>query len=618
MGCRQILKLLTDFSLFTYVKANSTSTHRLVQELIKESLSPQSKAESFIDGVRMLSYAFSKCSSPSDLVNLDYDREQQSIDLSDIPKSPSHFYMWSELCMHAHNLRRNIEDLLADKDSVFLDALWFPGTAKIPYESAAHLSAHYKQEEAKRTLNFAYRTLDWLPSSEYKTVKKTISNSCLFPVGIPLSESIQGVIKRCCIPPFASLQPLTDKPEPVDSGFDLENLKEEVEKLKMDGNKHFKECHYREALDAYSSAIILTRDCKDAFNPLLLTNRASVYMKLEQYENSLKDANDYITRCPDRWRGYAGKALALHGLDKISAEIAASLAFYYNKAIFSEFAPFRETFSDLQRRIFVCDSADELQEAIYSQNVDENVSKILVLGSEEYILNSDIFVEPWNNCILVGTRKNSVSLKSNNSILLLKCVLTNLSFHFDKGGLCCIPGSFVKILKCNFTSNDEDNAAVRSEGDFNAENCNFTSSCNGLVCTGQGNAFVVDCSFCNNKVSGLKVHKGGTLNLKRCVSNNDGHGVVVGPEASKCSVFNWVVHNAMVGFVSEDSKSVCIGRNNVFDNDTGLYITNSDVDISENNVFDNGFWGIFADSNSRCNISMNRVFRNKVGGVRVG
>ena len=198
---------------------------------------------------------------------------------------------------------------------------------------------------------------------------------------------------------------------------------------------------------------------------------------------------------------------------------------------------------------------------------DPNVSKILALGSEEYILNSDVFVEPWNNCILVGTRKNSVSLKSNNDIVLLKYMLTNLSFHFDKGGLtelCCIPGSFVKILKCNFTSNDEDNAAVRSEGDFNAEHCNFTSSCNGLVCTGQGNAFVVDCSFCNNKVSGLKVHKGGTLNLKRCVSNNDGHGVVVGPEASKCSVFNWVVHNAMVGIVSEDSKSVCIGRNNCF------------------------------------------------------
>ena len=208
-----------------------------------------------------------------------------------------------------------------------------------------------------------------------------------------------------------------------------------------------KECRFTEALDAYSSAINLAQDFKDVFNPLLLTNRATVYIKLEQYEEALKDANDYITRRPDCWRGYARKALALHGLgEHVSAEIAAALAFYYDKAVFSDFAPFRETFLDLPRRIFVCDSVDELQKGIYSQSVDENVSKILVLGSEEYILNSDTFVEPWNNCILVGTRENSVSLKSSNRIVLLKCMLTNLSFYFDKHGLCCIPGSFVKIL----------------------------------------------------------------------------------------------------------------------------------------------------------------------------
>ena len=365
----------------------------------------------------------------------------------------------------------------------------------------------------------------------------------------------------------------------------------------MDGNKHFKECRYKKALDIYSSAINLTQDFKDVFNALLLTNRSTVYIKLDQYDNALKDANAYITRRPDCWRGYARKALALHGLgEHVSAEIAASLAFYYNKAVFSDFVPFREAFLDLQRRIFVCDSVDELQEAIYSQNVDENVSKILVLGSEEYILNSDIFVEPWNNCILVGTRKNSVSLKSNNSILLLKCMLTNLSFYFEKSTVYCIPGSFVKILECNFTSNDGENAAVVTEGDFNAEHCNFTNSCVGLLCTGQGNGVVVDCSFCNNRRCGVQVRKGGSSNLKNCrVSNNGGFGVKIGLEASKCSVFNCVVHeNVDVSICPEDSKSVLIVCNNVFDNGTnGLGIMNSDVDIRENNIFDNAVRGEF-------------------------
>jgi hypothetical protein len=72
----------------------------------------------------------------------------------------------------------------------------------------------------------------------------------------------------------------------------------------------------------------LVQDGNNAFNPLLLTNRSMVYIKLKQYENALKDANDYITRRPDCWRGYARKALALDGLnEKASAEIAAALAF---------------------------------------------------------------------------------------------------------------------------------------------------------------------------------------------------------------------------------------------------------------------------------------------------
>ena len=172
-----------------------------------------------------------------------------------------------------------------------------------------------------------------------------------------------------------------------------------------------------------------------------------------------------------------------------------------------------------------------------------------------------------------------------------------------------------------YASNDGENAAVVTEGDFNAEHCNFTSSCVGLLCTGQGNGVVVDCSFCNNRRCGVQVRKGGSLNLKKCrASDNGGFGVKTGLEASKCSVFNCVVHeNFDVGICPEDSKSVLIVCNNVFDNGTsGLGIMNSDVDIRENNVFDNGSWGIFCSNTPKCNVVMNRVFRNKAEGVRIG
>ena len=625
LGCRQIVKLLTDFSLFSYVEVDSIRTHRLIQELVRESLDPESKAESFIDALRMLSYAFSKCFSPSDLVrSKENNSEEQKIAISDLPKSPSHFYMWSKFCMHGHHICKNMEDLLVTPSSSSLDPVWFPATAKILYECAVHLSANYKQEEAKRALNFAYRMLDWLPLAEYETVKVNVSNNSLFPHSIPLPKSIQIVIKRCCMPPFASLQPLTGAPDPEASSSELE---EKIEKLKLDGNKSFREDRYKEALDAYSSAIKLAQDCNyNAFNPLLLTNRATVYIKLKQYEEALKDANDYITRRPDCWRGYARKALALDGLnEKVSAEIAAALAFYHNRAIFSDFSPFDVSFCDLQKRIFICDTVYQLiSNAELCQKEETNLLLILILGSKEYVLNSDIIL---GNCILVGARINSsVVLKLRNLTCIFvfsKCMITNLSFYLEEDcQVCAKPGSVVKVVNCNFTGKDNDAPIVASEGEFNAERCNFTNSNQiGLACVGPGNMVVVDCSFCDNGATGLAVREGGTLIVKSSrMYNNRIRGLEIGPEASKCVLVNCDVHhNGEEGIIVQHSKNVSIIRNNLFDNEgDGLWMMNSNAVIRENNIFDNDQWGIWSQSNSWCSIWMNRIFRNKVGGVRVG
>jgi parallel beta-helix repeat protein len=630
LGCRQVLKLLTDFSLFTYAKAHSVSTHRLVQELVRESLNPHSKAESFTDAVRMLSYAFSKCSSPSDLVNLDERiAEEQDISSSDLPSSPSHFYMWSKFCMHGHNLCRNMEDLLVTLDSVSLDPVWFPATAKILYECAVHMSANYRQEEAKRLLNFGYRILDWVPVAEYETVKCSVSHNSLFPLSIPLSKSIQIVLKRCCMPPFSSLTPLTEKPDSDAGCLDVDDLEEKLEKLKLDGNKRFKEGHFKEALDAYSSAIDLTLECKNAFNCFFLTNRSTVYIKLGQYEDALKDANDYITRRPDCWRGYAFKALALDGLnEQVSAEVAAALAFYRNRAIFSDFSPFEKSFFDLQKRIFICDTVDQLiSNAELSQKVEGNLLTILLLGSKDYVLYSYVVFRGivLRNCILAGARINcSVLLKFKNNTdiyLFNKCMITNLSFYLEEGQVSCQAGSLVKVLNCNFTGKDNDIPIVASEGEFNAERCNFTNgNRGGLECVGPGNMVVIDCSFCNNGQFGLGVCNGGTLNVKSSrIYNNRMDGCHIGPEASSCVVVNCDIHhNDQEGIAVGLSKNVKIIRNNVFDNMSGLMIKSSEADIRENNIFDNGLWGIWSESNSWCNVSMNRVFRNKAGGVRVG
>ena len=774
LGSRQVLKLLTDFSLFTYVETHSVSTHRLVQELVREQCpDPKSKAESFFDAVRMVSYALfcNRCSLPSDHVSSDEsdhvssdesdhvssdesghvssdesdhvssdesdhvssdesdhvssdesdhvssdesdhvssdesdhvssdetNSDEQNISFCNVPENPSHFHKWSKFCMHAHLLRREMENLLVTLDRTCLDSVWFLETAKILYESAVHLSANHKQEEAKRTLNFCYRILDWLPLEGYETVKQDVSNNSLFPLPIPLPALYQRLIKQYCIPPFITLEPLTEKPAPEvndlppetsvvapetsdiapeasDVAPEASNVVPEandvapeagdaapeagdvapeasdvvletselpsaasdldIEKtiviLGLDGDRNFKEGRYDEALNEYSSAIGFAQDCYNAFNPLLLTKRAKVYIKLGQYEDALNDANDYIRRCPDCWEGYAWKALALDGLnkktsadlsDKASADIAAALAFYYNKAIFSNFPPFKESFVGLQERIFICDGVDELLNVMFSHEVETGVCKILVLGSEaEYILKSDTVDKAWKNCIVVGARKNrSVSLKSDCTISLLRCMLTNLSFCFNKGQLHCLPGSLVKILNCNFTSYDDNMSAVETEGELNAEQCNFTNSaCDVLSCIGSGDARVFDCTFCNNAGGGLCVSNGGTLIVKSSrIYHNNGSGLFIGPEVLKCVAVDCDIHhNGGVGIFVENSKDVNLKHNNVFGNVHNGIISmlHCEVVIEENNVFDNGVWGIFCINDSQVNIRMSTISRNKAGGI---
>ena len=733
-GWRDVLNPLTDFSLFTYVEAGCVSTHRLVQELVRENLDPKSKAESFFDAVRMLSFAFSKCPSPSDHVSLDErNGVEENISFSDRPDSSSHFYMWSKLCMHANHLRINLEDLLFSLDSVCPDSVWFPETAKILYECAVHLSANHQQEEAKRTLNFAYRILDWLPLAGYERVEKDVSDNLLFPLPIPIPQLFQMMIQQFSIP---NLEPLTEKPalvasdlapdasnlapdacdlpsagdlapepsdpapdasdfvsdasvlvpessdlvpessdhvpEPSDlvpeagdlapdgiylvpdgsdlapdasdlapdgsdfgpDGSDLArvtsnlDLDKKIDIFELDGNKAFKDDRFEEALDASSSTINLAKGCNKQLYPLLFAKRSMEEFTVEEWENALKNANDYITRFPYSWEGYGLKALALVVLNKevsadlkdnANAEIAAALAFYHNRDIFAKFPVFVESFPDLQCRIFICDSVDELLDAMFSQEVETGLLKILVLGSEEYILNYSATVDKsWNNCILVGTRKDcSVSFKSNCDISLLKCMLANLSFCFsNKCWLHCLPDSFVKILNCKFTSFN-DGKTIKTKGVFNAEQCSFTRS--QLVCGKQSRAVVHDCSFCNNKRTGLRVEKGGTLKVENSrIYNNGGIGLFV--SKSECVSGNCDIHdNGGDGIYIDRSQNVTLIRNNVNNNTTsGIHMINSLVNVKENKLFHNGAWGILdesEDENLRCNISMNQIFRNKNGGV---
>ena len=626
LGSRQVVKLLTDFSLFTYVHAHSVSTHRLVQELVRENLDPEEKAKSFVDAVRLLSFAFSKCTSPKPLLgNVGIEERLKAYHL---PKNHSQYFLWSKLCFHGFRLLQNMVKLLANPDPKCLDSVFVFETAKVFYECVVHLSANQKQQEAKRTLNFVYRVLDWIPVEEYDTIHKSLFNNSLFPSHvIPLPKWLQIVIKKCCLPPLSSLERLDENPRVKAEVSELHDLEHNIEKLRLDGNKKFKDGLYKEAADAYSAAIDMSRGTT-AFNALLLTNRASVYIKLNQLDDALKDANEYISRFPDCWKGYARKALALD--EKVSAEIAAALAYYYfylkdGRCIFLEYKPFIGAFDGLKERISICHTVDQLMAALNSFKTQDCL-RVIILGSKEYSIKFPFMLV--SNLIMVGAKPDpSVTLKLEGNIVMSlfgKCMFANLSFALvAKGQINARDGSWAKLLNCNFTSNNDVSAAVASTGAFNAERCNFTHcKAGGLLCVGPGKMVVDNCTFSGNVKAGLEVRENGILTVRNsCMYNNSMDGLLIGPNAAECNTFDCqIYHNAREGIaVVDNSKRVTLMRNDIFGNDwNGIFVRNSDVDIRENKFFDNEAWGIWSQTNSFCKVSMNDVFRNKRGGIRVG
>ena len=109
----------------------------------------------------------------------------------------------------------------------------------------------------------------------------------------------------------------------------------------LEGKKPFMECHFQKAIEKYSPCIHRTK-ATNSFDPEMLSNRASAYLRLKQLNNALNDAEEYMKYSPECWRGYAKKALALQGLnEKWDAQCAAALAFYHDRNVFEHFPPFR-------------------------------------------------------------------------------------------------------------------------------------------------------------------------------------------------------------------------------------------------------------------------------------
>ena len=602
LGSLEVLKLLTDFSFFKKIHDSSLTVHRLVQEVIRESLTSEKKVESIVDASRFLCFAFLKCPSPdiiSESVVTEYG-DRPSL----YPNYSSNFYKWNKLCLHAHEIRGNLESLLDVVHDVREKTVFRPEIARVVYECALHLNVNNFSSQAKIVGDFANRILDWNRKEIFEQDSKT-----LFPHMFPLSEPLRRLIQYSCKATPERVSPKCTKTSANDF------LKSEIEKMRLEGNSQFTQSNFQEAIEMYSSCIDKSKG-KESFDPRLLSNRASAYLRLKQHENALGDAKEYIKYSPECSKGHARKALALKGLnEKWEAMSAAALAFFYDRKIFDKYEPFKTTFPNLKECIHVCDETSALL-FLLSQWQTGDVSgmpiKIIVLEPGEYTLTTRLDLD---NAVLVGVGDHvTLSFVDDFGLFSGNFMAVNISFMFDVGNWSTKPKSVVKVLKCSVTSRNN-NCALLSGGNLTVKKSLFPS-CKGSALVVAGNAWVEDSEFSASKSVGLQVVGFANLQLSnsKLYGNQWGLDVKFGTcDVTGCQIYD----NMKIGVGVGNGGKVKLRRNEIFHNDRhGVYLCEKSIAVIEKNeIFQNGWYGIDTMSDASCFVSNNNIYQNKCGGI---
>jgi len=89
----------------------------------------------------------------------------------------------------------------------------------------------------------------------------------------------------------------------------------QAEKLKNLGNDAFKNANYEKAKDLYTQAIQIDP------NPVYYSNRSAAWFELDEFDESLNDAQKSVDIDANFWKGYLRKGLALREMDRLEEAI---------------------------------------------------------------------------------------------------------------------------------------------------------------------------------------------------------------------------------------------------------------------------------------------------------
>lgn len=104
---------------------------------------------------------------------------------------------------------------------------------------------------------------------------------------------------------FADALDFNDNRDIELSEEELHANKEKSEALKSEGNAHFKNAEYTEAIDKYSEALEVCPHVHKSERAILFGNRAAAHKYLEHREEAINDCSQAIELNPDYLKAYA-------------------------------------------------------------------------------------------------------------------------------------------------------------------------------------------------------------------------------------------------------------------------------------------------------------------------
>ncbi|CAG2195420.1 unnamed protein product [Mytilus edulis] len=667
-GGKQIIEILTRFSLFQQYREDTLSVHRLVQEVIRDSLRDLSNVKIILQhATRMINKALISTLSPYKAL---------CVEKGEAPGRGS-LYLWSKLATNANILKSHIVCFIKKREndgSLHLNL----EMANLLHTSAVFHSVYQRQDEALADQEQLLHIMTVIDIPKEKCLEFT-------SVKIPLLERDRNMIQDCL---SAVLINFRD-----DGEF---KLPDEIDSLRIKGNDAFKENRYHDAIQYYTEGIKSSPEKTIDFK--LFSNRSLLYLKVNDYENALKDAEKCIVLAPNHWKGYCWKAYALANLVRngeltfefekvglasacIAANLNSKVLVEYNMKVNYPLVVYKiiENSSDL------CSEISSIQGRPYSTillksgyytltdhviisksiqiiGIDNNVEIDLKNYLQIFNLPTSVFSihfkSEWQihihfeNLSFVPNSAQ-IGILSNATATFYKCKISNGARGCDdyprcKGGSGCIkhPVKCSRLMEvpglANFATGEQGYPGlwVGSGGKLIVRNC-VLDKCGGGGVLSDGDGAHLEIRYCtirNMRSTGVEARNGGMVKVEdNVIIDNQLHGIMIAPRGNGIIHRNNIQGNGQEGIFcggilnpnnfgqiigdmrSKEASQAVIADNIILQNGlSGISLDGGTYEVSGNRIVENWLWGMMIKSRSSVYVVGNDIFENKCGGIRIG